>query len=199
MTPVNDDVESTLRCDPVMARLVDEYGPVTVEPAEHPYQRLCVSIVNQQLSTASAVAIRDRLFALFDGPVTPGALLELEPEPLRETGLSRTKVEYLCNAARAFQQQDLTPAGLADHSDEAVVETLTDIGGVGPWTARMYLIFVLGREDVLPLGDLAVRRGIEALYAGGDSLDRAEMREIADAWRPYRSYGTRYVWLADED
>jgi DNA-3-methyladenine glycosylase II len=156
--------------------------------------------VNQQLSTASAAAIRERFLKVLGGDPTPGRVLAADEAALREAGLSGTKVEYLRSAAAAFRddERDLTREGLADASDEAVVDRLTEIRGVGEWTARMYLIFALGREDVLPLGDLAVRKGIEQVYNDGDGLSRAEMREIGEAWCPYRSYGTRYVWAEYE-
>ena len=179
-----------LRTDPVMAGLIETHGPLTVQPADDEFHRLVVSIVNQQLSTASATAIRERLFDRL-GDVTPRSVLDADREALRETGLSGTKVEYLCNAATAFQERDLTRAGLTEYDDDAVIDELTRIRGVGPWTAEMYLLFVLGREDVLPLGDLAIRRGLEDLY---DCDSRDEMRAVAESWRPYRSYGTRYVW-----
>jgi DNA-3-methyladenine glycosylase II len=184
------DWQRILRADPVMAGLVDTHGDLSVDPATGDFRRLVVSIVNQQLSTASATAIRGRLFDLL-GEVTPEAVLAADRDALRAVGLSGTKVDYLRNAATAFRERDLTREGLADHDDEVVVDELTTITGIGRWTAEMYCIFVLGREDVLPLGDLAVRRGLESLY-GCDS--RAEMREVAEPWRPYRSYGTRYVW-----
>ncbi|MUW14064.1 DNA-3-methyladenine glycosylase 2 family protein [Halorubrum sp. CBA1125] len=197
---MNDRVESTLRADPTMARLVDRHGPLDVEPAEDEFARLCTSIVNQQLSTASATAIHGRFRDALAGEVTPERVLAADADRLRETGLSGTKVEYLRSAARAFRDddRDFTREGFADESDAAVVDALTEIRGVGEWTARMYLIFGLGREDVLPLGDLAVRKGIERIYNDGDDLTRAEMREIGDAWRPYRSYGTQYVWAEYE-
>lgn len=193
------DPLETLQDDPVMARLADEYGPVTIQPADHEYQRLTVSIINQQLSTASANAVRERVFELFDEPITPSAMLTVDEDALREAGVSGRKVEYLRNTAEAFQREDYTRSGLEGCSGEVVVERLTRIRGVGGWTARMYLIFVLGREDVLPLGDLAVRSGIDALYGNGTgSMTRDEMRAVADRWRPYRSYGTKYVWRAYE-
>jgi DNA-3-methyladenine glycosylase II len=190
MTGDAPDWRRVLRADPVMADLVDAHGDLSVDPAEDEFRRLVVSIVNQQLSTASAAAIRGRLFDLL-GEVTPESVLAADRDALRDVGLSGTKVDYLRNSASAFRERDLTRDGLAAYDDEAVVDELTTITGIGRWTAEMYLIFVLGREDVLPLGDLAVRRGLESLY-GCDS--RAEMREVAEAWRPYRSYGTRYVW-----
>lgn len=182
-----------------MTGLIDEYGPVDVEPTENEYQRLAVSIINQQLSTASANAVRERVLALFDEPITPSTMLAIDGDTLRDTGVSRRKVEYLHEAAAAFRREDYTRSGLEGRSDEDVVDQLTEIRGVGEWTARMYLIFVLGREDVLPLGDLAVRNGIDELYgASNGSTTREEMREIANRWRPYRSYGTKYVWRAYE-
>ena len=197
---MNDQVTATLREDPVMAGLIDRFGPLAVEPAENPFRRLCVSILNQQLSTASAAAIRKRAFRVIGDEVTPERVLAADPNRLAEAGVSRTKVDYLRSAATTFEERGdaLAPDALADHNDDAVVAELTQIRGVGEWTARMYLLFALGREDVLPLGDLAVRKGIESLYADGGELSRAEMRGVAEAWRPYRSYGTRYIWAEHE-
>lgn len=179
-----------------MAELIERFGPVDLTPAEHEYQRLVVSIINQQVSTASALAIKERVFELFDGPLTPDAVLDADERSLRDAGLSGQKVEYVRNCAEAFTRDDLTHDGLADASADEVIERLTSIRGVGEWTANMYLMFVLGREDVLPLGDLAVRKGIDERYGSGDgSMSREEMRAVAEQWRPYRSYGTKYVWL----
>jgi DNA-3-methyladenine glycosylase II len=193
---MRSDAAAVLREDPVMAALLDRYDPYT-ERERTPFERLCVSIINQQLSTASAAAVRERVSETL-GPVTPERVLDADAASLRDAGLSEAKVEYLRNAARAFRAEDLTPSGLADLDDGTVVDRLTEIRGIGEWTAEMYLIFVLDRPDVLPLGDLAVRRGIESLYADGEELARTEMRSIADGWRPYRSHGTRYVWAAYE-
>ncbi|WP_066417770.1 DNA-3-methyladenine glycosylase family protein [Halorubrum aethiopicum] len=197
---MDDRIAATLREDPTMAALVDRHGRLAVEPADDEFARLCTSIVNQQLSTASAAAIHERFLGVLGGDPTPDRVLAADEDALRDAGLSRTKVEYLRSAATAFRdgERDLTREGLADVDDDAVVEALTEIRGVGEWTARMYLIFALGREDVLPLGDLAVRKGIERVYNDGEELSRTEMREIAEAWRPYRSYGTRYVWAEYE-
>jgi len=192
------DPEPVLREDPVLAAVIDRRDPHPLEPVENEFERLCVSIINQQLSTASAAAVRDRVFDILEGVVTPASILDASRDALREAGLSRTKVDYVENAARAFQERDLTRAGLADHTNEDVIAELTQITGIGKWTAHMYLIFVLERPDVLPLGDLAVRRGIEQLYNDGDELPRSEMREIAEPWRPHRSTATRYLWAEYE-
>ena len=194
MAPAPEDV---LRRDPVMADLIDRHDLPDLGGYDE-YERLLVSIINQQLSTASATAVRKRVFDALEGDVRPETVLAIDDEPLLEAGLSSQKVEYIRNAARAFHKRDLTREGLSDYSNEEVLEELTRIRGIGEWTARMYLIFVLERPDVLPLGDLAVRRGIEALYNDGEELTRAQMREIAEPWRPYRSLATRYVWAAYE-
>lgn len=194
---MNDDAISTLRDDPVMADLLERHDPYT-ERRWSEYERLCISIINQQLSTASANAVKERVFDLLDHDVRPETVLAADEDALRDAGLSRTKVEYVKNAARAFQREDYTKSGLRDCSDEEVIDRLTEIKGIGDWTARMYLLFVLEREDILPLGDLAVRRGIEQTYNDGEELTRAEMREIAEAWRPYRSVATRYIWAEYE-
>ncbi|QCJ46476.1 DNA-3-methyladenine glycosylase [Haloprofundus sp. MHR1] len=194
---MTDEAETVLRRDPVMAELIDRHDPYS-EPNWSEYERLCISIINQQLSTASAAAVRERVFELLEGDVTPEAVLDADEAALRDAGLSRMKTEYLRNAARAFRRNDYTKEGLAAHTDDEVVDRLTEIKGVGEWTARMYLLFVLEREDVLPLGDLAVRRGIELLYGDGEEMTRAEMREVAEAWRPFRSVATKYIWAEYE-
>ncbi|WP_265111312.1 DNA-3-methyladenine glycosylase family protein [Halosolutus halophilus] len=195
---VRDDPEAALRADPVMAAVIDRRDPHPLEPVENEYERLCVSIINQQLSTASAAAVRKRVFDVLGGVVTPETVLAAPRDELLDAGLSRTKVDYVRNAARTFQERDLTREGLADHTNDEVIAELTQIKGVGAWTARMYLMFVLQRPNVLPLGDLAIRRGIEHLYNEGEELTRAELREIAEPWRPHRSLASRYIWAEYE-
>jgi DNA-3-methyladenine glycosylase II len=190
------EAHDVLSDDPVMATLVDEHD-IELDHDYAPYERLCISIINQQLSTASATAVRERVYEHL-GEVTPGTVLGADEDSLRDAGLSGQKVEYMQRAARAFQEQDFSPSGLAGCSNDEVIDRLTEIKGIGTWTAQMYLIFVLQRPDVLPLGDLAVRRGIEACYAAGAELSREEMRAIAESWCPYRSVGTRYIWAEYE-
>ena len=194
---MTDDAHEVLRNDPVMADLLDRHDPYS-ETDWGEFERLAISIINQQLSTASAAAVKERVFGVLDGEVTPGRVLEADEAVLRDAGLSNAKVEYLQNAAVAFRESDFTREGMAHLSDEEVVDRLTDVRGVGEWTARMYLMFVLEREDVLPLGDLAVRNAIEELYGDGEGMTREEMREVAEAWRPYRSIATRFIWAEYE-
>ncbi|MFC5972900.1 DNA-3-methyladenine glycosylase family protein [Halomarina salina] len=177
-----------------MAKLVEKHDPYS-ETDWDEFERLVISINNQQLSTASAAAVRERFYDVLDHDVTPETVLAADEDELHDAGLSRRKIDYIQNAARAFQEHDLTREGLADYTDEEVVERLTEIKGIGEWTARMFLLFPLGREDVFPIGDLAVRRAIENLY-GAES--REEMHRIAENWRPYRSYATRLLWAEYE-
>ncbi|WP_049996847.1 DNA-3-methyladenine glycosylase family protein [Halococcus sediminicola] len=186
------DAHDTLREDPVLRALIEEFGELELDVADDPFERLVISIINQSISTASANAVRERVFALFDD-LTPEAVLAADADELRDAGLGETKTEYVRNTARAFRERDLTREGFADANDEEVIDELAEIRGVGEWTGRMYLIFALGREDVLPLGDLAVRRGIESLYGDGE-MTREEMRAVAERWRPYRSLATLYIW-----
>ena len=186
------DAHDTLREDPVLRALIEEFGELELDVADDPFERLVISIINQSISTASANAVRERVFALFDD-LTPEAVLAADADELRDAGLGETKTEYVRNAARAFRERDLTRERFADANDEEVIDELAGIRGVGEWTGRMYLIFALGREDVLPLGDLAVRRGIESLYGDGE-MTREGMRAVAERWRPYRSLATLYIW-----
>lgn len=178
-----------IRDCPTLGPLVDEHGELVLEPAEDPFARLVVSIINQQVSTQSAAAIRERVFDRFE--VTPESMLAADEELLRDAGLSDAKVRYVRSAAEAFQDRRITPARFDGMAMEDVVAELTDVTGIGAWTAKMYLMFVLGREDVFPVEDLGIRRGMELLY--GD-ISRTEMVERAEPWRPYRSYASLYLW-----
>ena len=196
-----------LREDEKLRPLIEEHGELEIEASENPFERMVTSIVNQQLSTQSAEAIRERLFESFE--ITPEALLEASEENLADVGLSRQKIEYIQSAASHFIEDDLSiekfgesrnsegvsgsteNLGFSNMSDEEVIDELTDIHGVGDWTAKMYMIFVLGREDVFPVEDLGIRKAMENLY-GMES--RSEMRDKAEEWRPYRSLASRYLW-----
>jgi DNA-3-methyladenine glycosylase II len=183
-----------------MRRLVDEHGPLDEEerrrgrPLE-PYGALVRSIVGQQLSTKAARSIYERLTALFDGRTpTPPELLAADPEDVRSVGLSRPKVAYLRSLAEHVESGELELARLSELPDEEVTEQLTAVKGLGQWTADMFLIFHLGRPDVLPVGDLGVRRAVERVYGLPDLPDAAQLTEIGEPWRPHRSLASLYLW-----
>lgn len=180
--------------DAYIGPLIDRYGRLELEPAEDMFRRLVVSVLRQQVSMASAEATRARLFEAVE--VTPEGVLAAETETLRECGLSRQKAGYVHNIAEAFASE-YDSAYFEALDDDDVIEELTDIKGVGEWTAQMQLLFSLGRPDVFPVGDLGVRKGMEMLF--DDEMSREEMVDRAERWKPYRSYATLYLWRVDED
>lgn len=184
-----------LRDDPDIGPLVDEHGELALDPAEDPFRRLVVSIVRQQVSMDAADAIEARLFDSVD--VTPEGIAGADPTVLQDAGLSGQKTTYVNNVADAFREHDYDRDSFATMSDDAVHDELTSITGVGEWTAEMFLMFGLGREDVFPVGDLGIRKGMQRLY--GEDTTRSEMRDIATRWQPYRSYASLYVWRAYDD
>lgn len=192
-----DDPHAFLRDDDVLGSVVAEHGELGLETADDLFQRLVVSILRQQVSMASAAATRERLFDAVD--VTPAGILEADDDVLSEAGLSRQKTRYVNEVASAFDQQDYSIEFFEDVDDDAVRDALTDITGVGAWTANMQLLFSLGREDVFPVGDLGVRKGMQRVFPDGDDLTRSEMETRAERWAPYRSYAALYLWRVDED
>jgi len=195
-----DALEELRRSDPVMRRLVDAHGPLDEEerrrgrPLE-PYGALVRSIVGQQLSTKAARTIYERLTDVFDGRTpSPAELLAADPEEVRSAGLSRPKVSYLRSLAEHVESGELELARLSELPDEEVSQQLTAVKGLGQWTADMFLIFHLGRPDVLPVGDLGVRRAVERAYELPELPDPARLTEIAEPWRPQRSLASLYLW-----
>lgn len=179
-----------LRQDPTIGPLVERHGPVTLEPAEDFFERMVDSIVSQQLATGAAKAIRKRLHEAVE--ITPTSLAAVDDETLRAAGLSRQKSAYIKNLAAATAENGYSHEYFEGMDDEAVIEELTSITGIGVWTAKMQLLFNLARPDVFPVEDLGIRRSMEALY--GEGITRSEMETIAEDWRPYRSYASLYLW-----
>ncbi len=182
-----------LRTDDYIGPLIDRYGRIELDPATDMFRRLVVSILRQQVSMASAAATESRLSEAVN--ITPKGILATDPETLRDCGLSRQKAGYVRNIAEAFDDK-YDRAYFETLDDEAVIEELTAIKGVGEWTARMQLLFALGRPDVFPVGDLGVRKGMRTLF--GEELSRQEMVLEAERWAPYRSYATLYLWRVNE-
>lgn len=190
MPSPHDHLESDDRLGP----LVDRYGRLELDPADDMFRRLVVSVIHQQVSMASAEATRSRLFETIE--VTPQNVLAADSETLKECGLSRQKTGYVRNIAAAFEDE-YDRAYFEELDNEAVIEELTTIKGVGEWTARMQLLFSLGRPDVFPVGDLGVRKGMRTLF--DEEMTRKEMITEAERWAPYRSYATLYLWRIEED
>ena len=190
---------SLRRRDPALSAVIREVGPCGLEHRGDPYRMLLRSIVYQQLAGAAAGAIDGRLRAHFGGRYPrPERLLAATDADLRVVGLSRQKTASLRAVASAFGEGRLSNRRLYKMGDEAVIEAVTEVRGIGEWTAHMLLMFSLGRPDVLPVGDYGVRKGAMLLYDLPDLPGRAELTEIGERWRPWRSIAAWYLWRATE-
>jgi 3-methyladenine DNA glycosylase/8-oxoguanine DNA glycosylase len=183
------------RRDKVMRGIVRQVGPFTLEARGAPYQSLMRALLYQQLAGPAAAAIERRFLALYGGRTPrPEELLATPEADLKGAGLSRQKLGYLQSLAEHAINGGLSLRSLARASEEDVIERVRAIKGVGRWTADMLLMFCLGRPDVLPVGDLGVRRMMMEAYGLASLPDPATMERIAEPWRPYRSAGTWYLW-----
>jgi len=198
---VNEGLTHLRKADGVLAALIDEFGsPDGVLRRRGPrptdaYGALLRSIVGQQLSTKAARTIYERLTQLYEGRTpTPAELIATDPDALRGVGLSRAKAAYLRDLAEHVEDGELDLDRIAELPDEEVSAQLTAVKGLGQWTADMFLIFHLGRPDVLPVGDLGVRRAVQNAYELGELPDAAELARIAEPWRPHRSLACLYLW-----
>ncbi len=180
-----------------MKKLIPRVGDGRLESRGDAFTTLARSIVGQQNSVNAAQAVWDRLVALSAGPshrLLPSAVLGLHAPQIRAAGLSARKVEYLCDLAQHFETGAVHVAEWQAMDDEAIVEELVAIRGIGRRTAEMFLIFHLLRPNVMPLDDIGLIKGISVNYFSGEPVSRAEARELGDAWAPYRSVATWYIW-----
>lgn len=183
--------------DRVMRKLIPQFGEARLQSRGDAFTTLARSIVGQQISVKAAQAVWDRFAALTDGPPTriaPAAVLALRVDDLRGAGLSARKVEYLRDLATHFDEGAVHVRQWASMDDEAIIEELVAIRGIGRWTAEMFLIFHLMRPNVMPYDDLGLLKGISQNYFSGEPVSRAEAREVGDAWAPFRSVATWYIW-----
>lgn len=183
------------RQDDVLGALIDRLEPYRMRPNRSLFEVMLRTIVSQQLSTRAADTIYGRLVtATGPGRPRPERLLALDDATLRACGLSRSKAVYVRNVAESFLQDGRTRRSFAALDDSAVIESLTSIKGVGEWSAHMFLIFALQRPDVFPIGDLGLRKAMMQTYRLRASTKPARLHRIADAWRPWRSVATLYMW-----
>jgi DNA-3-methyladenine glycosylase II len=186
--------------DPTMASLVETIGPLDHKARrrgrpDDAYGSLVRSIVGQQLSTVAARTIYGRLTALFDNrPPTPAELLAADEETLRACGLSRPKISYLRDLAQHVLEDGLDLSGLRELPDDEVASRLVAVKGIGQWSADMFLMFHLRRPDVLPVGDLGIRRAVERAYGLPGLPDEDDLQTLAAPWRPQRTLACLYLW-----
>ena len=181
-----------------MSRLIKRHGLVELKPRRaSTFQSLTQAIIHQQLSGKAAGTILGRFIALYPGKRFPSAadVLATKPERLREVGLSKAKSSYIRDIAQRVKGRKVPGLKASQRlTDEDLIMLLTEIKGVGRWTAEMLLIFNLGREDVLPLDDLGVRRGFQLAHGRNELPTAAELAEHGRRWAPYRSYAALYFW-----
>jgi DNA-3-methyladenine glycosylase II len=183
------------RRDPVLRRLMDVVGPCTLRPNRDRFGALVRSIIAQQISTRAAASIHGRLTgALGEERMTAAALLALSSEDLRTAGLSAGKARAVRDLAQKVQDGSVRLRALHRLADEDVIAHLLPVYGIGRWTGEMFLIFSLGRLDVLPVHDLGLRAGARRHYVLADLPAAAELTRLAEPWRPYRSIATWYFW-----
>jgi DNA-3-methyladenine glycosylase II len=182
-----------------LAGVIARVGRCTIETGGSPFQSLVSSIMYQQLAGSAADAIYARFLQLYNGRFPSPSRLAATPDMrLRAAGLSGRKAEYIKGLAASVSEGSLDLASLASMEDEQVVEQLTAVRGIGRWTAEMFLIFCLGRPDVLPVGDLGLQRAMQKTYLLRKALTPERMEKIAVPWRPYRSIATWYMWKSLE-
>jgi DNA-3-methyladenine glycosylase II len=192
-------IQHLKKSDPVMRAIIERVGPYKIEHREPNFETLVRSIVYQQLSGKVAFVILGRLIAMMpDGNITPEAILKLTPARMRKAGLSKQKTLYIRDLARKTLKGQLKFETLEAMPDQDVIEHLTQVKGVGVWTAHMFLMFALRRPDILATGDLGVRVAIRKAYELEELPHAKQIEELAVAWRPYSSVAVWYLWRSLE-
>lgn len=193
--PIRTEIIDHLCTDPKLEAAVREVGEYDIRLDSDKYESLVQAIITQQLSSKASGAITARLKALYGGAFpAPADILATSDEDLRGVGLSRSKVSYIRGISELVESGGLDLDSLEKMPDDEVVAVLTAVKGVGRWTAEMFLIFTLGRLDVLPVDDLGLRKGIKMAYSTRTLPTGAEATRIAERWRPYRTVATWYLW-----
>ena len=182
-----------MKKDRVMKRLIPQFGDACLQSRGDAFVTLARSIVGQQISVKAAQTVWDR-FAALCKKITPAGVLKLKVDDMRAAGLSVRKVEYLVDLALHFSTKQVHVSKWVDMEDEAIIDELVAIRGIGRWTAEMFLMFYLMRPNVLPLDDVGLINGISRNYFSGEPVSRSDAREVAQAWKPYCTVATWYIW-----
>lgn len=195
----SEAADALAAADPAMAAFVAAAGPCTLVRRRHPggaFAALARSILYQQLATAAAATIHGRFAALYGGRPTPAAVLATPDADLRAAGLSAAKAAGVKDLAARVLDGSVRLEGLSRLDDDAIVERLCTVRGIGPWTAQMFLMFQLNRADVWPVGDLGVRAGYARIAGMAEAPSPREMTELGERYRPWRSIAAWYCWRA---
>jgi len=182
------------KSDPILRTIIERVGPCRMEFGEPVFHSLAETIVYQQLNGKAAVTIFKRLAALAGEPLTAEGIAKLTAEQMRSVGLSKQKSSYLRDMAERAIRGELSFTRLPEMTDEEVIKHLTQVKGVGVWTAHMFLIFTLKRQNILPTGDFGIRMAIRKHYHKRKLPNPVQMEKIARPWEPYRSIACWYLW-----
>ena len=192
--PWDAGVDFLRNLDPKWAAIIAQVGPCRLQPRSDRFGTLVRAVIGQQISSKAATSIDKRLRDLCGEPHDPTPLLKVGEEGLRSVGLSGVKSRYVLNLANAVHGGEIPLDELHTWEDERVIANLTQVKGVGSWTAEMFLIFALGRPDVLSVGDLGIRVGLRTFYGLEALPTPQECHELTAAWRPYRTIAMWYLW-----
>ena len=188
-----DACEHLITADRVMKRLIPTFGQVSLQSRGDAFGTLARSVVGQQISVKAAQAVWDK-FTQLSEQMNPVQVLQLNMDDMRAAGLSARKIDYLVDLALHFDRGMVHVDAWTDMDDEAIIDELVVIRGIGRWTAEMFLIFHLMRPNVFPLDDKGLIKGISQCYFSGEPVSRNMAREVANAWIPYRTVATWYIW-----
>ena len=183
--------------DRILSLTIKQAGLASFTPHTNYYEALVSSIISQQLSVKAAASIQRRFEDLFEGKLPkPEEILDKQPDELRAAGLSNAKAKYVRDLAQHVIDNKIDFSTLNKLSNEEIIVELTDVKGIGEWTVHMFLMFCMGRLDVLPIGDLGIRNGIRALYGFDELPSPVQIKDIAlqNSWPPYESVASWYIW-----
>jgi DNA-3-methyladenine glycosylase II len=189
------EVQTLSRNDPLLGRLITAIGDLTLDLRDDDFGSLVRSVIGQQLSVKAAATIWNRTVDLC-GVITPDAILSTSDERLRTAGLSKAKIAYVKDLSSKVGNGQLELSRLREQADEDVIRSLRQVKGVGQWTAEMFLVFSLGRLDILSLGDAGLQRAANWLYGQQSAGKKIELVGLGDNWSPYRTLASLYLWEA---
>ncbi|HUB35086.1 MAG TPA: DNA-3-methyladenine glycosylase [Bryobacteraceae bacterium] len=195
---MQEAIQHLRQSDPILSEIIDRVGAYAIQFREPNFETLAKSIIYQQLSGRVANVIFGRLVAATGGRITPESVLKLRPVRMRSLGLSTQKTAYIRDLARHARDGHITFEEMHGWPDDAVIERLTQVKGIGEWTVHMFLIFALRRTDVLPVGDLGIRNAIRKAYSLEELPKPADIERIAQCWRPYCTVASWYLWRSLE-
>jgi len=184
-----------LKKDPKIAKIILQVGEYSVKITKNRYRSLVEAIVAQQLSGPVADSILKKFRKLYKSDFPkPTVVLQTSDKKLRTVGLSKMKIVYIKELSKKIESRNLNMRNFSSMEDEQIIEHLTNVKGIGRWTAEMFLIFSMGRLDVLPVGDLGLKKGIQLMFSLNELPTEEQIRRLAESWRPYRTIATWYIW-----